>query len=60
MNVIEARDRWASLRDLTQERAIEALQEIHDILWPPENPNEDWDANTLDEVGTIIEGLVKP
>lgn len=46
-----------ALAVLDREAAIDALYDIREILWPHENPDEEWRTETIEYVADVLIGL---
>jgi hypothetical protein len=45
------------LEQLTREQAVAALKEIREILFPADDVDQEWDSDTPEQVGYVIQGL---
>ena len=41
-------------KDLTYEELLRIVENIRDIMWPEDNPDEDWDSDTMGWVGNEL------
>lgn len=43
-----------ALATLDREDAVDALYDIREILWPSENPDEEWKTETIEYVADVL------
>lgn len=42
------------IRGMTEARAKKTLLAIYDVLWPPEDPEQSWSADTINDVDDAL------